>query len=365
MPVTGKPTGEPWSDRRLLDLLGIAHPIVLAPMAGVGTPELAAAVSDAGGLGSLGCAALPPSAVVAATGCLRSLTPGPVNVNFFCHDPAVADVRREAAWRARLAPYYREFGLAPGTAAPPMTLTPFGPEMCEVVEQTRPDVVSFHFGLPEPLLLRRVKTAGCRVLSSATTVAEACWLEANGVDAVIAQGNEAGGHRATFLDRDAAQPGTLALLGAMVDAVRVPVIAAGGIGDARGIAAAVARGAAGVQMGTAFLLCPEAATPPLYRAALRSAGPTAVTDVFTGRPARALANRLIREVAPFPGIPAFPLAMSALAPLRAEAERQGQTDFSAFWAGETACLARDEPARALLRRLAEETLQKMRGRACD
>ena len=361
MPGTGEPIGTPWPDRRLLDLLGIAHPIVLAPMAGLGTPELAASVSNAGGLGSLGCAALRPPAIVAAISRLRALTDGPVNVNFFCHDATVADLRREAAWRARLAPYYRELGLSSDAAASPVGLAPFGPETCEVIEQTRPEIASFHFGLPEPSLLHRVKAAGCRVLSSATTVAEACWLEANGADAVIAQGNEAGWHRATFLDKDAAQPGTLALLPAVVDAVRVPVIAAGGIGDGRGITAAFALGAAGVQVGTAFLLCPEAATPPSYRAALRSAGPTVVTDVFTGRPARALANRLTREVESFLGVPAFPLAMPALAPLRAEAERQGRTDFSAFWAGEAASLARDMPAGALTQLLAEVALRQMNG----
>ena len=359
----GKPTVTPWPDRRLLDLLGIAHPIVLAPMAGLGTPELAASVSNSGGLGSLGCAVLPPPAVVAAISHLRALTDGPINVNFFCHDAPVADRRREAAWRARLAPYYREFGISSDAAASPVGLAPFGPEMCEVIEQSRPDVVSFHFGLPEMSLLRRVKAAGCRVLSSATTVDEACWLEAKGVDAVIAQGNEAGGHRATFLDNDATQPDTLALLSAVVDAVQVPVIAAGGIGDERGITAALALGAAGVQLGTAFLLCPEAATPPLYRAVLRSAGPTVVTDVFTGRPARAVANRLTREVGPFSGVPAFPLAMPALAPLRAEAERQGRIDFSAFWTGEATSLAREMSASALMQLLAEAALRRMYSQA--
>jgi nitronate monooxygenase len=318
-------------------------------------------VSNAGGLGSLGCAAMPPEAVVAAISRLRVLTSGPVNVNFFCHNAPVANLEREAAWRARLASYYRELGVSFDAATSSVGLAPFGPEMCEVIEQARPEIASFHFGLPELSLLRRVKLAGCRVMSSATTVAEACWLEANGVDAVIAQGNEAGGHRATFLDMEAAQLSMAALLPAVVDAVRVPVIAAGGIGDGRGIAAGFALGAAGVQVGTAFLLCPEAATSPLYRKALESAGSTVVTKVFTGRPARALANRLTREVESFSGVPAFPLAMPVLAPLRAEAERQGRTEFSAFWAGETASLARNMPARAMTQLLVEGGLRQMNG----
>ena len=360
VPDAGEPMTGPWPDQRLPDLLGIEHPIVLAPMAGSGTPELAAAVSNAGGLGSLGCAALSPPAVLAAVGRLRALTAGPVNLNFFCHRQAPPDPEREAAWRARLTPFYRELGLSPDLSPPPMDLPPFGHALCEVVEQTRPEVVSFHFGLPERLLLDRVKRAGCTVLSSATTVAEACWLEANGVDAVIAQGNEAGGHRATFLDGSIAQLSTMALLPAVAEAVRIPVVAAGGIGDGHGIAAALALGAAGVQIGTAFLLCPEAATPPLYRAALRNAGPTVVTDVFTGRPARALANRLTRERSLSPGIPAFPLAMAFLAPLRVEAERQGRSDFSAIWAGEAMALARELPGGVLTRSLANEAFRCVR-----
>ena len=360
MPGTGEPIGTLWPDRRLLELLEIAHPIVLAPMAGLGTPELAASVSNAGGLGSLGCATLPPPAVVAAISRVRVLTDGPINVNFFCHDTPVADRQREATWRSRLAPYYREFSVLSDAAASPVGLAPFGPEMCEVIEQAGPEVVSFHFGLPEPSLLRRVKAAGCRILSSATTVDEACWLEANGVDAVIAQGNEAGGHRATFRDKDAAQLGTLTLLSAVVDAVRVPVIAAGGISDSQGIVAVLAAGAAGVQIGSAYLLSAEAATPPLYRAALRRGGPTVVTNVFTGKPARALVNRLTRELGPMAAeATAFPTAMAALAPLRIEAERRGQIDFSAFWAGEAAALARELTGEAVTRSLAEEALRQI------
>lgn len=355
-----------WPDRRLTDLLQIEHPIVLAPMAGLGTVELAAAVCMAGGLGSLGCAAMPPQIATQAIERLRTLTRKPINVNFFCHRQAAADPVRDNAWRDRLAPYYREFGLDPSLPPPRMDFPPFNAAMCAVVEETRPEVVSFHFGLPEPSLLARVKAAGCRVMSSATTVQEARWLETHGADAVIAQGNEAGGHRGTFLVGDGGgkavpQPGTLALVPQVVDAVDVPVIAAGGIADARGITAAFALGAAGVQVGTAYLLCPEAATPPLYRDALRNAGATVLTNVFTGRPARALVNRLTREAGPISGAtPAFPTAMPALAPLRARAEQQGSTDFTGLWAGEAAILAKEMPGETLTRDLAESALRRFR-----
>jgi nitronate monooxygenase len=245
--------------------------------------------------------------------------------------------------------------------------------MCAIVEKARPEVVSFHFGLPEPALLSRVKAAGCRVLSSATTVEEALWLEAHGVDAIIAQGYEAGGHRGTFLASDvgratasqagAPATGTLALVPQVVDAVGVPVIAAGGIADGRGIAAALALGAAAVQMGTAFLLCPEASTPQLLRNALRQAREhaTVVTNLFTGRPARVLPNRLVLEMgAILPNLPDFPLPMGALLPLRAQAEQRGSNDFTALWAGQSAALAREMPAKALTHRLVRDTIERLK-----
>jgi len=325
-------------------------------------------VCAAGGLGSLGCAGLSPELARQAIERLRALTSKPINVNFFCHDPARADPACDTAWRDRLAPYYREFGLDLASPVRPVNIPPFDDALCGVVEATRPEVVSFHFGLPEPALLARVKAAGCRVMSSATTVTEARWLEARGVDVVIAQGCEAGGHRgmflATSLEEVASQPGTVALVPQVADAVSVPVIAAGGIADARGIAAALALGAAGVQIGTAYLLCPEAATPPLYRDALRQAhaDATVLTNVFTGRPARVLANRLTREVGPISGaVPGFPAPMAALAPLRAAAEQQqGSRNFPPLWAGQAASLAREIPGEALTRTLAETALERLR-----
>lgn len=351
-----------WPDSRLTELFNIEHPLILSPMAGFSTATLAASVCAAGGLGSIGCATMSAETVTKAIRELRALTDKPVNVNFFCHAPVKADAGREQAWRDRLSPYYREFGIDAEAPHPRLDLAPFGDEMCTVVERTRPEVVSFHFGLPDSTLLNRVKAAGCRVISSATTVAEALWLEAHGVDAVIAQGSEAGGHRGTFLEANshtsiASQPGALALIPQIVDAVRVPVVAAGGIADGRGIAAAFALGAVGVQLGTVYLRCPEAATPPLHRAALlqASADATVLTNVFTGKPARALANRLVLEVGPITDAPPdFPLPLGALTLLLVRAEQQGSADFTPLWSGQAATLGREMPGEALTLRLVEE-----------
>jgi nitronate monooxygenase len=357
-----------WPYRRLIDLLEIEHPPVLAPMAGIGTVGLATAVCKAGGLGSIGCGAMQPALAAETIQALRGLTGRPINVNFFCHVPAIANAKRECAWRDRLAPYHRELGLDPGLPPPHADLAPFGDDQCAIVEDLRPEVVSFHFGLPAPALLSRVKAAGCRVLSSATTIEEAQWLEARGVDAIIAQGYEAGGHRGTFLAPDVnrampSQAGTLALVPQIVDAVGVPVIAAGGIADGRGIAAALALGAAAVQMGTAFLLCPEAATPPLHRDALRQAHAraTVVTNVFTGRPARVVPNRLTHEMGSIlPGLPDFPRPMGALLPLRTAAEQRGSSDFTPLWAGQAAALIQEMPAKALTLSLVGHAIARLK-----
>ena len=339
----------------LQQLFGIELPIVQAPMAGVQDSALALAVSAGGGLGSLPCAMLGGAALREQ---LAALAAGgrPFNVNFFCHAPPAPDDAREAAWREALAPYYREYGIDARTIAPGPGRAPFGDESAALLETFRPCVVSFHFGLPEPALLARVKATGAKVIASATTVDEARWLEARGADAVIAQGVEAGGHRGIFLSDDlTTQVGTLALVPQIVRAVRVPVIAAGGIADARGVAAALALGAVAAQVGTAFLLCPEATTSAVHRAALASeaARHTALTTLFTGRPARAIVNRLMRELGPLsPLAPAFPLAVGALAPLRAAAERGSSGDFSPLWSGQNASGCRALPAAELTRALA-------------
>jgi nitronate monooxygenase len=338
------------------DLLGIELPIIQAPMAGVQDSALALAVCAAGGLGSLPCAMLSPDALRRESSALRERTDRPFNLNFFCHAQPAPDAAREHAWREALAPYYREFGLDESAIASGAARTPFDAGTADIIEPTKPPVVSFHFGLPAPDLLARVKSWGSKILASATTVAEARWLESRGVDAVIAQGLEAGGHRGLFLSNDLTmQLGTFALLPQIVRAVRVPVIAAGGIADAGGVAAAFALGAAAVQVGTAYLLCPEATTHAVHRAALASgdAHHTALTNLLSGGVARGIVNRLMRELGPISALaPAFPLASTAVAPLRAHAERNGSGDFSPLWAGQNASGCRPMPAAQLTRELA-------------
>ncbi len=338
------------------DLFGIELPILQAPMAGVQGSALAVAVSQAGGLGALPCAMLSPEAIRSELAAIRAGTDRPYNLNFFCHQPPAPDAAREAAWRATLGPYYREHAIDPATIAAGPGRAPFSAELADLIEAFRPPVVSFHFGLPSAELVARVKRWGARVLSSATTVDEARWLEARGVDAVIAQGLEAGGHRGMFLSADIdTQVGSFALLPQIVAAVKVPVIAAGGIADARGVRAALALGAAGVQIGTAYLLCPETTTSVLHRTAIGSdaARHTALTHLFTGRPARAIVNRLMRELGPLgANPPAFPLATAAIAPLRAAAEAAGAPDFSPLWCGQNASGCRAIPAGELTRLLA-------------
>jgi nitronate monooxygenase len=341
---------------RLTDLLGTALPLIQAPMAGVQGAALALAAGRAGALGSLPCAMLAPEALQQEL--QRLATSGlPFNVNFFCHTPPAPDAAREAAWRAALAPYHAEIGLDPATLPAGPGRLPFSAASAELLEAFRPRVVSFHFGLPAPELLARVKAWGAVVLSSATTVDEARWLEAHGADAVIAQGLEAGGHRGHFLSDDLSrQSGTLALLPQVKAAVHVPVIAAGGIADASGVRAAMALGADGVQVGTAYLCSDEATTSALHRAALRSeaARHTQLTTLFTGRPARGIVNRVMRELGPMnPAAPAFPLATAAIAPLRAHWEARGSADFTPLWSGQNASGCRAAPAAAITAALAE------------
>ncbi len=340
----------------LRTILGIELPIIQAPMAGVQGSALAIAVSNAGGLGSLPCAMSTPDTIRAELETIRTQTTRPFNVNFFCHVAPTPDASREAAWRVALAPFHREFGIDGATIPAGPGRAPFSHDAADVLEAFRPPVVSFHFGLPPADLLERVRGWGSKIVSSATTVDEARWLEAHGVDIVIAQGLEAGGHRGIFLSDDlTTQVGTFALLPQVVRAVKIPVVAAGGIADAQGVAAAMALGAAGVQIGTAFLLCPEASTTAVHRAALKSeaARHTALTNVFTGRPARGIVNRVIREIGPISAAaPAFPLATSAIAPLRAKAEAAGSGDFSPLWSGQNATGCRELPAAELTRMLA-------------
>ena len=340
----------------LRQLLGTELPLIQAPMAGVQGAALAIAVSEAGGLGSLPAAMLSPEALRKALQALRAGTERAFNVNFFCHQNPAPSAEREAAWRSQLAPYYAELGLEPQAAPAGGGRLPFSAQAAELLDQFKPAVVSFHFGLPAPDLLARLRSWGARILSTATTLDEARWLEAQGVDAVIAQGLEAGGHRGMFLSDDlASQVGTLALVPQLVRALRVPVIAAGGIADACGVAAVMALGAAGAQVGTAYLLCSEASTSALHRAALQAeAMPlTALTNVFSGRPARGIVNRAMQELGPLcDAAPDFPLAAMAMAPLRAAAEARGSADFSPLWSGQNSRGCRPIPAGQLTRELA-------------
>jgi nitronate monooxygenase len=338
------------------ELFGTALPLVQAPLAGVQGSALAVAVSNAGALGSLPCAMLTPETLLKELQAITAQTTQPYNANFFCHAAPTPDAVREAAWRAALAPYYAEFGIDAANIPTGPGRAPFSSEMADVLEAFKPQVVSFHFGLPTPALLARVRAWGSKIISSATTVREALWLEQQGVDAIIAQGMEAGGHRGMFLTDDVStQIGTMALLPQIVSAVKVPVIAAGGIADAAGVAAAMRLGAAGVQVGTAYMCCPEATTSALHRAALQSdaAQHTALTNLFTGRPARGMVNRLMRELGPLSAVPpAFPLATAAITPLRAAAEAKGSGDFSPLWAGQNASGCRNLPAAQLTLELA-------------
>ncbi len=336
--------------------LGLQLPVIQAPLAGVQDSRLALAVCAAGGLGSLPAAMLSLDQLRSELATLKAGTDRPWNVNFFAHTPPVLDPAREAAWRQALAPYYREFGIDPESIPPGAGRMPFSHEAADLVEEFRPAVVSFHFGLPADDLLQRVRASGARIIASATTVDEARWLAARGVDAVIAQGLEAGGHRGHFLSDDLTkQMGTFTLLPQIVAAVSCPVIAAGGIVDAASAAAARSLGASAVQAGTAYMLCPEATTSALHRAALQSAaaGYTALTTLFTGRPARGIVNRLMHELGPLnPAAPAFPLATAAIGPLRAAAEKLGRSDFSPLWSGQNTSGCRAVPAAEITQELA-------------
>ena len=349
-----------WPDSRIQELLKIDLPILLAPMAGAALSDLAIGVAQAGGLGSVACAMLSAEQIHAEVANFRAQSRHPINLNFFCHRAPEPDVEREAIWRTRLADYYAELGLDLASKSAGASRMPFNDDACRVVVALRPEVVSFHFGLPEENLLARVKAAGAKILGCATTVEEARWLEQRGCDAIIAQGYEAGGHRGMFLARDiSTQPGTMALVPQVVDAVKIPVIAAGGIGDGRGIAAAFALGAAAVQLGTAYLLCPEARISPVHLHALQNAkdNATALTNIFSGRPARGILNRFMREMGPMSDLaPEFPLASAAVAPLRQKSEVAGSADFAQMWSGQAAALARELPAGELTTRLAAETL---------
>jgi nitronate monooxygenase len=342
-----------WRDRRFLDLVGCEHPIIQAPMAGAGGVDLCVGAIEGGALGSLPCGMLSPDQVRQQVQDVRARAAGPLNLNFFCHKmPEQAD---DGAWLALLRPYYAEFGVEPDNGG--ILRLPFDAEMCAAVAKLRPEVVSFHFGLPERGLLERVKGSGAVVVGNATTVEEARWLESHGVDTIIAQSFEAGGHTGRFLGSDPAEAmGLFALLPQIADAVSVPVIAAGGIADGRGIAAAMILGASAVQLGTAFLHAPETKISDAHRERLME-GRTLFTNLMTGGFARGLHGRLVDELGPVRSdAPPYPFASAALAPIRAAAEQRGEYGFGPMWAGQTAPLGQALSATELTRRLAAEAL---------
>lgn len=336
--------------------LGTELPIIQAPMAGVQDSALALAVASAGGLGSLPCGMYSSEKVQAELTHIRSQTDQPINVNFFCHTPPESDPAVEARWRKLLEPYYKEFELDPADIPQKASRQPFSHEMADVLEMFKPRIVSFHYGLPEKDLLERVKSWGATVLSTATTVAEAEWLEANGADGIIGQGSEAGGHRGMFLTRDVTtQIGTFALLPQIIQKVNLPVIAAGGIADAKGVQAVLNLGAAAAQIGTAYLLCDEATTREVHRNALKTdmIRHTVLTTLFSGGAARGMVNRLIQELGPMHAdAPPYPLASAALAPIRAAAESAGSGDFSPLWAGQNGTGCKEISAADLTREFA-------------
>lgn len=338
-------------------LFSTSHPLIQAPMAGAQDWRLAAAVCAAGGLGSVPAGMLDASGLEQQLAQLSAATNAPWNVNFFCHDSPAPNPEGEQRWIDTLRPYYDKFDADPSAIPEGPSRKPFDADCADVLARFPPPVVSFHYGLPEPSLLDRVKATGATVLSSATTVDEALWLEAQGADAVIAQGLEAGGHRGHFLSDDLSlQQGTFSLLPQIANAVSIPVIAAGGIASPAGVRAAMALGATAVQVGTAYLLCPEATTKPVHREWLNSdrARHTALTTAFSGRPARGMVNRLMHELGCFPdSAPAFPLAGNAIGPLRAAAEAQGCGDCSPLWAGQNASGCRADSAALVTAWLAE------------
>ena len=346
-----------WKDRRLIELLDIEHPIIQAPMAGASTPEMAAASANSGCLGSLGCAMMSAEVYQETYTKTRALTNGALNMNFFCHDEPTRDQRKVDQVTEVIEPFYKELGLAEIPEAVP-THFPFADELAEAVLKTSPNIVSFHFGLPDQSIVEAIKNKGILILCSATTPAEAKDLEARGVDAIIAQGWEAGGHHGYYLKDKTAAIGTMALVPQIVDAVSVPVIAAGGIADGRGIAASLALGAAGVQIGTAFLTCEESSVPKVHQDSLMKSdgSDTTLTKVFSGRPARGIQNRYIDALLTIEDdLPDFPIMNTLTGPLRKISAATDSPDFVAQWSGQAVGLNRKTTVDELIENLINET----------
>lgn len=343
--------------KNLITLLDVNIPIIQAPMAGVQDSQLAVAVSNAGALGSLPAAMLSLDTLHKELTYLKQQTSKPVNLNFFCHPMPEPNVQQQALWLQELQPYFNEYNIDTAQIKLDSSRYPFNKQHLEILAEFKPKVISFHFGLPEPALVDQLKAWGTTILSTATTVEEAIFLQNHGADIIIAQGLEAGGHRGMFLTNDlTSQMGTMALIPQLVEAVQLPVIAAGGMADARCIKAALALGASGVQVGTSYLLCPEAKASLLHKQALLSnlSKHTALTNVFTGRPARSIINKAIQQLGPFNSFaPTFPYASSAINAIRVKAEFFGNSDFTPLWAGQNTSGCSLIPAAELTKQLAK------------
>ncbi|WP_020561158.1 NAD(P)H-dependent flavin oxidoreductase [Thiofilum flexile] len=338
------------------NLLGTKFPIIQAPMAGVQDSTLTIAVSEAGGLGSLPCAMLSIEKIVSEIQEIKAATDKPYNLNFFCHKAAAYDAEKQLNWQKILKPYFKELGIEFDPLARGANRVPFNHDIADAIEPFKPALISFHFGLPDKTLIQRIKSWGTKIISSATTVEEAIWLESKGADGIIAQGLEAGGHRGMFLSNDiSTQMGLFALLPQIIQRVNIPVIAAGGISDKQGVQAALLLGANAVQIGTAYLLCLEAQTSALHRAAISSAqsAHTALTTLFSGKPARGIVNRVMRELGYInPLAPDFPYAAIEMTQLRNHAEKLGVNDFSPLWCGQNTLDCQTISARELTLQLA-------------
>ncbi|CAE6755486.1 NAD(P)H-dependent flavin oxidoreductase [Paraburkholderia aspalathi] len=353
-------------DHALLRLIGIEVPIILAPMAGVSTPALAAAVSNAGGLGSLGVGAMNSEGARKVIRETRALTARPFNINVFCHDPATADRMVEQRWLDWLSPEFEKFGTLPPALLSEIYISFLAdPAMLEVLLEEKPAVVSFHFGLPSSATIDALKKAGIKLMASATNLKEAAEVAAAGVDAIVAQGIEAGGHRGVF-DPGAPddQLGTFALTRLLAEEFQLPVIAAGGIMDGAGVAAALALGAQAAQLGTAFVACPETSIDEGYRRAIlsESARHTTLTAAISGRLARSISNRFtdLGNDPRSPQPPAYPIAYDAGKALHAAAKAKGEFGYGAQWAGQVAALARFLPAAELFSQLVSELNESIR-----
>ncbi|MBV8657363.1 MAG: nitronate monooxygenase [Burkholderiales bacterium] len=353
-------TQSPYANLRLLAQLGISLPIIQAPMAGISTPALAAGVSNAGGLGSLGIGAASVAAAREMIRATRALTPQPFNINVFCHEPAVANPQVEAAWLAYLAPEFETFGAAKPTALREIYKSyRVDDAMHQMLLEERPAVVSIHFGLPTAQQIAELQAAGIVLLGTATSLPEAQLMEAAGIDAIVAQGIEAGGHRGVIDPHGPDEGlGTLALVRLLAQHISLPIIAAGGVMDGAGIAAVLALGAQAAQLGTAFVACPESAADAAYRDALaaRPAQQTTLTRAISGRPARGLVNRLteLGAAADAPAIPDYPIAYDAGKTLSNAAKASGSAAFAAHWAGQGVGLNQAMPVAALMAALQVE-----------